>query len=235
VKSNGESAPTLPTEPAEREATAAEKHRARTKLVKSVRAVFTSTAKDGPLYAEAVRAVNEFEDAGATRQEIAQAISEGWQGGRKGRNVTKGNAARYVVLARRVRNDRALTVEGTKFEGVLDALDSGKVSFTACYNAVVGRRKARPVQYARSPFDAATASLEKLRVTYRVGKKLVRAEVLKDPRAFAGALTALLNSPLAMKIVAPITKGRLIVDLGKRALKVAREERVAPAQLERAA
>lgn len=203
------------TPPVEPSPTAPGVDAARHALVVAVTALKRGMTASGPLYGQVVRAVTQCMDAGLSRQAIATLIASTWAGESKDPgDVAKGIGARYVLLAKWQRGeygrtDRALTgpvsVSGLTFRSPLDALDSGKVTFSATYNAF--RAATRPERQPRAvptdPFQAGADAVARLSITVVVDGEERRIKLSENPQALAGALQALMAMPAAVDVLSP--------------------------------
>lgn len=191
----------------------------------AMRKVVRATYATGPLYAELVRAVIQAEKAHLSRAVIARTIRAELEAEKRRRlvkhttgkieevtKVSKGTAARYVMLARweqehwlkGEKHVASVTIDEREYKSPIKALESGTCSFRKVFLA--WREAVRPpltdlTTVPTSPQEAAARIVKRLTlpllITENGVESIRRVKVLESAEALAALLDIVEASPLA--------------------------------------
>lgn len=197
----------------------------RAKITMSVRKIVRASYATGPLYADLVLAVIAAEKAQLSRSIIARTIRAELEAERRRRfvkhtngkieeitKVSKGTAARYVMLARweqakwakGEKHVETVEINDQKFSSPVKALQSGLFSFRRVFLA--WREAVRPAmtdlnEVPTSPQEAAQRVVQRLTLPMLVkenGSEVIRrVKVMESAEALAALLEMLYSSPMA--------------------------------------
>lgn len=197
----------------------------RSHIAMAVRRIVRATYATGPLYAELVKAVILAEKAELSRAVIARTIRAELEAEKSRRlvkhttgkieeitKVSKGTAARYVMLARweqgkflkHEKRIEAVDLDGHEYKSPVRALESGNFSFRKVFLA--WREAVRPpltdlTEVPTSQQESAERVLKRLTLPLLVkenGTEVIRrVKVMESAEALAALLDLLHASPLA--------------------------------------
>lgn len=198
-------------------------------LVQAVTRLRRAVDRTGPGYADVVEAVMDCLEEEMQRAAIGRLIARTWTGNGTSPE-TRGLGARYIFLAQVEREQwqknwtplkGTVEIDGHQYRKPMEALRSGRVTFTACHTAFRGAVLATRARGAPPPgaFNQAYTALQRMMVTAEVevdGQwQPMRVHVTEHVSAFIGALSGLLSGPAAAQVMTVPVRRRFVELLAK--------------------